>query len=257
MVKFARPRQHWLLRRAGRRELAMFAAIYVLYDTGRWISHSRLEVARQHAHSVFALEHHLHIAVEAKVQHALGFGVPGVLLSNVYLLAQMVVLPAALIWLYRRDRQVYRQLRSTVAGVWLISTPIFALYPVAPPRLAGIGIADTVTRRAGIALTGHSTMFYNPYAAVPSLHVGLAFAIGIAAAAAVRHRYVKALALAWGPIVTLAVIATGNHYLFDAAAGLLVTALAYTATRLISRRPTRAPAARRPALRLRAQPARG
>ena len=136
------------------------------------------------------------------------------------------MLPAALIWLYHRNREVYRQLRSTVAGVWLIATPIFALYPVAPPGLAGIGTTDTVSHGAGIALTGHSTLFYNPYAAVPSLHVGLAFAIGIAAAAAVRHRYAKVLALAWGPLVTLAVIATGNHYLFDATAGLLVTALA-------------------------------
>ena len=68
----------------------------------------------------------------------------------------------------------------------LIATPIFALYPVAPPRLAGIGIEDVVSHQAAVALTGQSTMFYNPYAAVPSLHVGLAFAIGIAAAAATR-----------------------------------------------------------------------
>jgi membrane-associated phospholipid phosphatase len=41
--------------------------------------------------------------------------------------------------------------------------------------------------------------------------------------------------LLWGPLVTLSVIATGNHYLLDAAAGLFVTALAYAATRLSDR----------------------
>jgi hypothetical protein len=66
-----------------------------------------------------------------------------------------------------------------VIATWLIAVPIFALFPVAPPRLAGF--VDTVSDQAPVALTGHSTVFYNPYAAVPSLHVGFAFAIAIAA----------------------------------------------------------------------------
>jgi membrane-associated phospholipid phosphatase len=128
---------------------------------------------------------------------------------------------------------VYRRLRNTVIATWLIAVPIFALFPVAPPRLAGIGIADTVSHQAAVALTGHSTVFYNPYAAVPSLHVGFAFAIGIAAAAALEARWARALALLWGPVVTLAVVATGNHYVFDVATGLLVTAVGFSAGRLL------------------------
>ena len=135
-----------------------------------------------------------------------------------------------LLWLYRRSPPVYRQLRNTVIGAWLLALPTFAVYPVAPPRLAGIGLEDTVSHQAAVALTGHSTLFYNPYAAVPSLHVGLAFAVGVAAAAALRARWAKVLALMWGPVVMVSVVATGNHYVFDVAAGLLVTALAYGAT---------------------------
>jgi membrane-associated phospholipid phosphatase len=122
-----------------------------------------------------------------------------------------------------------------VIATWLIAVPVFALFPVAPPRLAGIGIADTVSSQAGVALTGHSTVFYNPYAAVPSLHVGFAFAIGIATAAALHSRRAKGVALLWGPLVTLAVIATGNHYVFDVAAGLFVTAAGFTVGRLTNR----------------------
>jgi len=140
-----------------------------------------------------------------------------------------------LIWLYRRSPAVYRQLRSTVVITWLIATPIFALYPVAPPRLAGIGIKDMVSHQAVVTLTGQSTLFYNPYAAVPSLHVGFAFAIGIAAGAALRRGWAKALALLWGPLVTVAVVATGNHYFFDAVSGLFVAAVAFAATRAVNR----------------------
>ena len=220
---------------AGRREFALFAAIYLLYDAARWAWAGHLSLARAHAHRVIALERALHIAVEGSVQRALDSGVPSFVLSNIYLAAQAVVLPAALIWLYRRSPGVYRHLRGTVVITWLIATPIFALYPVAPPRLAGIGITDTVSHQALVTLTGHSTLFYNPYAAVPSLRVGLAFAIGIAAAAALHRRWSKALALLWGPLVTLAVIATGNHYFFDAATGLLVAAVAFAATRVTDR----------------------
>ena len=60
--------------------------------------------------------------------------------ADIYLAVQLIVLPGSLIWLYRRSPQIYRQLRNTVAGAWLIGTPIFAPYPVAPPRLAGIGL---------------------------------------------------------------------------------------------------------------------
>jgi membrane-associated phospholipid phosphatase len=181
----------------------------------------------------------LHLAIEGQVQRALDSGVMSFLLSNLYLAAQLVVLPAALIWLYRRSPHTYRKLRDTVAAAWLISTPVFALYPVAPPRLAGIGIRDTVSYQAGVALTGHSTIFYNPYAAVPSLHVGLAFAIGLAVAAAVTSPWSKALALCWGPLVLLAVVVTGNHYAFDAATGLLVTIVAYGLTQGARRIPAR------------------
>ena len=121
-------------------------------------------------------------------------------------------------------------------ATWLIAVPIYALFPVAPPRLAEIGITDTVSSELGVALTGHSTVFFNPYAAVPSLHVGFAFAIGIAAAAALRAPWARTAALAWGPVVTLSVLVTGNHYVFDAAAGLLVTGLGFAGGRLATRR---------------------
>jgi hypothetical protein len=227
------------LARSGRTELGLFFAAYVAYDAARWLFGGDVGVARAHAHSILHGERSLGVALEASVQHALSFEPARWLLGNVYLSAQLVVLPGSLIWLYRCSPRIYRRLRDTVVASWLVAVPIFAAFPVAPPRLASVGIADTVSGQAAVALTGPSTMFYNPFAAVPSLHVGFAFAIGIAVAAAVRSRLVKALALLWGPLVTLAVVATGNHYFFDALMGLAVTGASFLAGRSIGADSTR------------------
>jgi membrane-associated phospholipid phosphatase len=224
-----------------RTQLALFGAAYVLYDLARWITVGHVGPATEHAHWVLDLERTYGFAVERSVQGALSGGVVMWLLSNVYLAAQLAVLPGSLIWLYRRDKAIYRRLRDTILATWMLAVPIYAAFPVAPPRLAGLGMADTVSQQAAVGLTGHSTAFYNPYAAVPSLHCGFAFAIGIALAAAARRPATKALWLLWGPLVSLAVVATGNHYVFDIAAGLLVAAAGYFVGRLPRRVPTLLP----------------
>jgi hypothetical protein len=221
--------------RVRRAELWLFLAAYVIYDAARWLFAGAPATARANAHWILHIERSAHVAVEATAQRALGSGGPGWLLSNVYVAAQIVVLPVTLIWLYRRSRPLYRRLRDTVLVTWLLSVPVYVLFPVAPPRLAGIGMVDTVSRHAAIALTGRSTDFYNPFAAVPSLHAGFAFAIGLAVSAALRSRALKALALLWGPLVALAVVATGNHYVFDIAAGLVATATGFAAGRMLAR----------------------
>jgi membrane-associated phospholipid phosphatase len=215
-----------------RNQLLLFAAAYVVYNVARWVFAGDLAQAQDHARSIVEFERSVGMAIEGSVQRALDSGALTWLLSNVYLAAQFVVVPVALVWLYRRAPLVYRGLRNTLLATWLIAVPVFALFPVAPPRLAGMGFVDTVSEQAGVALTGRSTIFYNELAAVPSLHVGFAVAIGIALALALRAPWAKALALAWGPIVSLSVIATGNHYVFDIAAGLVVTALGFGAGRL-------------------------
>jgi hypothetical protein len=165
--------------------------------------------------------------------------------NPLYLAAQNLVVPAALLVTYRVDRAVYLRLRRTLITAWLMAIPIYALFPTAPPRLAQLGIADTVSAGTGLQLTSETTtLFINPFAAVPSLHVGFAFAIGIALAAIARRPLLRLLALAWGPAIVLTVVVTGNHFVFDAGAGLVVTAVAF----LVAGRPARARAgARTPA----------
>jgi membrane-associated phospholipid phosphatase len=229
-----------------RAQLLLYLSAYGAYSSTRWIAAGEVPKATAHARWIVHLEQALHVSVEGSVQRALDTGAPIWLLNHLYLVAQFLVVPGALIWLYAHSPAVYRVLRNTVLATWLMAVPIYALFPVAPPRLAGIGIVDTISDRSEASLNSHvATGFYNPFAAVPSLHAGFAFAVGTALAVALRRPWAKALALLWGPAVTLAVVATGNHFLFDVAAGLVVTAAGFVAGRsatwLLARRsPARA-----------------
>lgn len=213
-----------------------FAAAYVLYNVARFVFASDLDEATDNAGWIIDLERATGTAIEGSLQRAFDAATIAWALSNVYLIAQLVVLPLTLIWLYRRSPPIYRVLRNTVVATWMLAVPVFALFPVAPPRLAGLGLADTVGEEGIVALTGRSTLFYNQFAAVPSLHVGFAFAVGIAVAATLLTWRGKLLAGLWAPLVTLAVVVTANHYVFDVAAGLLVTAAGFCVGRAVELR---------------------
>ena len=221
----------------GRRELFLFLGAYLLYSMSRYVSVGDLSTATGHAEWIVDLQQSIGVNIEASVQSALDGTAVIWLLNNLYLAAQLIVVPGTLIWLYRRNHELYVKLRNTVLATWLIAMPIYALFPVAPPRLADIGMLDTITSGGGVRLdSALTTSFYNPLAAVPSLHAGFALAVGVALAASFRARWAKLLAWSWAPIIGLAVVATGNHFVFDIAAGLLVTVVGYVAGNAVDRR---------------------
>jgi hypothetical protein len=235
-----------------RLQIGLFLLAYLLYSAARWVTVGDLGAAQAHARWIVDLEDHLGVADEASVQDALSGTWAIWVFNHLYLAAQLIVVPGALVFVYRRSCPVYERLRNTILATWLISIPVYAAFPVAPPRLANIGLVDTISAQTGFAMDSKlTTSFYNQLAAVPSLHVGFAVAVGIAVAATVSHPVARTLALLWGPTIGLAVVATGNHFVFDIAAGLVASALGYAAGRAITRapavrRPRRAPAALRP-----------
>ena len=227
-----------------RTQIGLFLLAYLVYSAARWVMTGDLATAQDHAAWIVDLEQNLGVADEASVQDALSGTWILWLLNHAYIAAQLIVVPGALIFLYRRARPVYYKLRNTVLATWLISVPVYAAFPVAPPRLADIGLVDTISQQTGFAMDSNlTTAFYNELAAVPSLHVGFALAVGIAVAAAVRNPVVRVLALLWGPLIGLAVVATGNHFVFDIAAGVVASALGYGVGTVAARAKTRRPAA--------------
>ena len=246
MAAIAPPRPRVAARLAlsprARAQLGLFALAYLLYSAARWVTVGDLSTARAHAEWIVHLEDHLGVADEASIQDALRGTWAIWVLNHAYLAAQLVVVPGALVFLYRRSRPLYERLRNTILATWLISIPVYAAFPVAPPRLVDSGLVDTITSQTGFSLDSKlTTSFYNELAAVPSLHVGFAVAVGVAMAAAVRHPLARTAALLWGPTIGLAVVATGNHFVFDIAAGLVASALGYAAGRLVSRASLRRP----------------
>ena len=210
------------------REVAMFAGAYLLYSLARGVSRGSEVEALENAARVVALQAELGLNVERQVQEWItGLQVMSVL-GLLYLLAQLVAVPLALVLVYKRRRPVYPVLRTTLLGAWLVAIPIYALFPTAPPRLAGVGIVDSVTRESLVPLDAPFVeFFYNPVAAVPSMHAAFAVAVGIGLASVTRVPVLRVAALMWGPLVILIVVATGNHFILDVVAGLLVVGVGF------------------------------
>ncbi|MBI2683811.1 MAG: phosphatase PAP2 family protein [Actinobacteria bacterium] len=232
----ARTIRERLRARSWRAEVLLFVGAYVAYALTRGASSSSLERVRENASLIEDVQGRLGIGVERVVQEHL-VGLPLMWLVNgLYLVAQFAVLPAILVWVYRRRPDVYPRLRTTVLAAWLIALPVYALFPTAPPWLADTGMLDTVRAEGSFALDSpFVAAFYNPAVAVPSLYAGSAFAIGIGVASSTSRWWVKLVALSWGPAISLVVVATGNQFVLDVVVGLVAVLLGYSAALFVHR----------------------
>jgi hypothetical protein len=242
-------------------ELGIAVGLYALYEVVRGFGSTSLAAARAHTADIVALEQHLGFFVERAVQHA-AEAVPAVpmLLGFAYMSLHFGATAVALVWVHRSHRDRFPLVRTTLVVSTAIALAIYILYPAAPPRLAGIGFADTVTEKAGINLSSDALgSLYNPFAAVPSLHFGYSLLVGVTVAMVARRRWVRAVGAAYPPFMLFTIVATGNHFIFDAAAGGIVMVIAYLIARaLLNPRAARpAAASRRPAAARRATAAGG
>jgi cytochrome bd-type quinol oxidase subunit 2 len=149
-----------------RTEGAAALTLYGLYELARGLVVADRAQADAHAHRLIALERSLHLFVEANVQPAVQT-LPGLtsLLGVAYLTLHLAVTAGVLLWLYRRRPEGFPFVRTALllaSGLALVG---FLVYPTAPPRLAGIGIADTVSGRHVDLNRGLVRSLYNPYAA--------------------------------------------------------------------------------------------
>jgi len=107
---------------------------------------------------------------------------------------------------------------------------------VLPPAF-GFGVPDPMPRAPFWSWAAD-----NPYAAMPSLHVGWSSWCVAAAWRSVPGRR-RRLALVGYPLLTLLVVAgTANHYLLDGLGGLVTLAAAYGIEEARRRRRRRSPA---------------
>jgi hypothetical protein len=116
----------------------------------------------------------------------------------------------------------------------------YVLFPTAPPRfLPEWGFFDSIANVTHIAPNSPpSAAFFNPYAAIPSMHVAFALMLGWTLARLVRSRALRTLWFGYPFVIAFVTVATANHFVLDAALGAVTAGLAaYAAARMARMRP--------------------
>jgi hypothetical protein len=184
------------------------------------------------AHHVLRLEQVSHFAWEKGIQDTfLRFPELVKAMNWFYLSSHFVVTGAFFIWLYWRNRDGFSIFRDGFLLATAIALVIHWRYPTAPPRLAQMGVKDTIDLYSHLNIgRPHNERFSNPVAAVPSLHAGWALALGVGVQLYAKNIFLRAAGVIYPLAVLLTIVVTGNHFVFDAVAGALVMAVGFAAT---------------------------
>ncbi len=211
------------------RQLAVVVLGLLVYFGVRGLTEGRPAVAVDHAHDVVGFESHLGLDKEHQVQQVLRGQEWLTDVANwVYIWGHWPVIIAVFVWLALRHRPAFLRLRNAMILSGAVGLVIFAAYPVAPPRLAHLGLVDTVTEQSHAYRVLQPPAFVNQYAAMPSLHVGWDLLVGIAVVTAASSVLLKVFGVLMPVLMTSAVVLTANHYVIDgvAGAGLALAGLA-------------------------------
>jgi PAP2 superfamily protein len=207
-------------------EVGVIVWLLWVYDAITNFAPLRLDVALSHARGVLSLERTLHLDPELSLDRWLaGHHTLGLLLSDYYDNAHFVVTLGVLGYLWWKRADIYRPLRNALVLVNVLAFIVFWCYPVAPPRMLK-GFTDVVasTGAFGSWHTGALASQANQLAAMPSLHMAWAAWCALALWQISTRGWVRVLAVLYPCMTALAVLSTGNHFLFDVLAGLLTLA---------------------------------
>jgi hypothetical protein len=213
--------------------VAIVAAGYAGYALVRLAVRASRPPAIAHAAGLWRAERWLGVDIEPWLNH-LAAARPALAETAGYYygLAHFIVTPLVLAWLWLRRPAAFGPLRSALVLATTGANVVFWTWPVAPPRFAVPGMTDVLVRYRilGAGRPQGPGSLVNLYAAMPSLHVAWAAWCAAALVAATRGRW-RHLAWLYPAATTVVVLATANHFLADAAAGLAITALGLLAAR--------------------------
>jgi membrane-associated phospholipid phosphatase len=202
------------------RQIVLFCGAYWLYRLVRGEVGDRVGVAFENARHIVGVERSLGLFAEPAV-HSWAEAHEWIAdaASWMYVNSHFVITTFALAFLYlRRNEHFYfvRNMFMVAMGIALVG---YLLFPTAPPRLMPeLGFSDSVADFTGVG-ADTSGALVNPYAAVPSMHVAFALMLALPMARSARHGVVRALWLVYPALVTFVVVATANHWWFDAVLG--------------------------------------
>ncbi len=182
-------------------------------------------LAIRHAREVLGWERVVHLDWEAPVEAAV-LRVPELLraLDVFYFAAHFGLTAVFFCWLYRRSRPAFRRFRDGFLASTALALLVHWRFPAAPPRLADVGPV-----RTDFGLGSWS----NPVAAIPSLHAGWALGVGVGVALHARRRLWRLAGALYPAAVAFTILATGNHFVLDAVAGVAVLGAGFAAASVL------------------------
>lgn len=219
-------------------QFGLFFAVYNGYQLVRGMADGREQVAFANADKVIDLERTLGTFFEPGFQDALISHTWLIDFANfMYMNSHFVVTTSFLTWLYFFRNEHFYFVRNMFMVAMLLALVGYAAFPTAPPRLLPEeGFTDTIAVFTGLPQDSETVgRLVNKYAAVPSMHVAFSLMVAVPALALSRN----ALARGWWSIYPLVVlfviIATGNHFWFDAAVGAAVACVAAVSAHQLAR----------------------
>lgn len=225
-------RLRWVLGQAALVLLGLF-----IYFRVRGLTESSAGLARDHAHDIVDFEKFLSINVESKLQDLVAPSETIQTVANwIYIWGHWPAIIATMVWLAWLHREVFLRLRDAMLVSGALGMIVFVSYPVAPPRLADLGLVDTVTEQSRAYRVLQPPAFINQYAAMPSLHSGWDLLVGIAIITAASSVVLKVVGFAMPVLMAFAVVATANHYIVDVVAGVALVLVGHAVALYLERR---------------------
>ena len=218
------------------REIALIVTLFFVYRALRGLTEGGASEAIANSHNIATFERSLGIFVEPPMQQAIVQHQWLVDLANlIYVWGYWPSIAVTAIWLYTTRESVHHRVRRAIFLSAAIGVVIFALYPVAPPRLANVQLVDTVRQHVHYYRGFQPEFLTNQYAAIPSFHVGWLSLVGLALVQESTRLAIRALGLILPLLMTWVVIVTGNHYLTDAVIGVAISLAALPLAALLPR----------------------
>lgn len=206
-----------------RTDLGLLGAGLACYLAVRWYTLGSTDEAVAHADDVLRLERALGLDWEHAIQDAT-MSVPGLstFFTMVYVWGYLPTLVGIALWIRVRHRDSWPSLRNALLLSGAAGLVVYALYPCAPPWIgAGDAFADTVAEGFFVDVARPPGVT-NHLGALPSFHVGWVVLVGYVVLRITSARTIKALCVLYPALMGWAVVSTGNHWVLDIPAGVVL-----------------------------------
>jgi len=205
-------------------EILVAAVAYIAYSLSCGAVPTHRDLAFANADRVIALESTMRILVERAMQlPVLPHGWLVQVFNAIYMWGHLPLIVGVLAWLFLLHRPQYRLVRNALLVSGAIGLVLFYGVPLAPPRLVpSLHIVDTAALISPVYDTVEPKVFFNPYAAMPSMHIAWDLLMGLALVWCARFALIRWLGALLPLAMLVAVVVTGNHYVVDGVAGAAV-----------------------------------